>query len=116
MAMGLLICIGFVILVLVLLAAFYAISIFNGLVTLRNSIDKAWANIDVVLKERSDLIPNLVECVRGYKDYEKGVLEDVTRLRASMMSAQSPARRPRPATPSAQGSRRSSRSPRTIPS
>lgn len=93
MAFGLEICIGFVILVLILLAAFYAVSVFNGLVSLRNNIDKAWANIDVVLKERSDLIPNLVNTVKGYKNYEKSVLEDVTKLRAGMLSAQGPAQK-----------------------
>ncbi len=88
MAMGLVICAGFILLVLVLLAAFYAVSVFNGLVSLRNNIDKAWANIDVVLKQRYDLIPNLVAAVKGYKEYEKTVLKDLTRIRASMGSAQ----------------------------
>jgi LemA protein len=88
MAFGLSICVGFVLLVLLLLAAFYAVSVFNGLVSLRNSIDKAWANIDVLLKQRSDLIPNLVETVKGYMKYERQVLTDITALRASLTAAQ----------------------------
>ncbi|MBI5046191.1 LemA family protein [Candidatus Micrarchaeota archaeon] len=87
MALGLEICIGFVLVVLFLLAIFYVFSVFNGLISLRNAIDKAWANIDVLLKQRSDLIPNLVETVKGYKKYEKETLLEITRLRALMAGA-----------------------------
>jgi LemA protein len=80
--------VGFVVLVLFLLAVFYAFSVFNGLISLKNNIEKAWANIDVVLKQRNDLIPNLVEAVKGYMKYERTVLSDVTRLRTQMMAAQ----------------------------
>ncbi len=66
----------------------YLFYIYNRLITLRNNIDGAWSNIDVLLKQRSDLIPNLVETVKGYKKYEKQVLEDVTKMRTSMLSAQ----------------------------
>ncbi|VVB98536.1 LemA family protein [uncultured archaeon] len=95
MAFALEICAGFVFIVLFLLSSFYVVSIYNGLVTLRMNIDKSWANIDVVLKQRSDLIPNLVETVKGYMKYEKGVLSDITRLRAEMMGAQGPAAKAR---------------------
>lgn len=81
------ICVGFVILVLIFLAAFYAVSVFNGLISLRNNIDKAWSNIDVLLKKRFDLIPNLVETVKGYRDYEKTVMTDITKIRSSMMQS-----------------------------
>ncbi|MFN7990833.1 MAG: LemA family protein [Candidatus Micrarchaeia archaeon] len=84
-------CCGFFLVIFALLALFYVVSIYNGLINLRNNIDKAWANIDVLLKQRSDLIPNLVETVKGYKKYEKGLLEEITRLRTSMMGAQGPA-------------------------
>jgi LemA protein len=87
-ALALPICAGFVVLVLAVLAIFYIVSVFNGLITLRNNIDKAWANIDVLLKQRSDLIPNLVETVKGYMKYERKLLTDVTSLRASLMAAQ----------------------------
>lgn len=61
--------------------------IFNRLVVLRNRVDNAWAQIDVQLKRRSDLIPNLIETVKGYMKHEKEVLENVTRARASLMQA-----------------------------
>jgi LemA protein len=88
MVVGLDICVGFVLLALALLAAFYAVSVFNGLISLRNNIEKAWANIDVMLKQRYDLIPNLVEAVKGYKRYEKGLLSDLARIRALAGRAQ----------------------------
>jgi LemA protein len=83
-------CVGFFVVVCAILVLFYLVSIYNGLVTLRNNIDKAWANIDVLLKQRFDMIPNLVETVKGYAKYEKGVLEEVTKLRAALVSAGSP--------------------------
>ena len=73
-----------------MLGGVYVFSVYNGLVELRNNIEKSWANIDVVLKQRSDLIPNLVEAVKGYMKYEKGTLEGITKMRAAMMSAQTP--------------------------
>ncbi len=87
---------GFFVVVFILLALFYIVSVYNGLINLRNSIDKAWANIDVLLKQRSDLIPNLVETVKGYKAYERSVLEEIARLRTAMMSAEGPAAKARP--------------------
>jgi len=77
-----------VVLVLAILVLFYIITVFNGLITLRNNIDKALANIDVLLKQRTDLIPNLVETVKGYMKYERSMLEDIARLRTSMLGAQ----------------------------
>ncbi|VVC03144.1 LemA family protein [Candidatus Bilamarchaeum dharawalense] len=88
-------CVGFFVVVSILLVLFYIVSIFNGLISLKNNIDKSWANIDVVLKQRSDLIPNLVETVKGYAKYEKGVLEDLTKLRTAMMSATGPSEKAR---------------------
>ena len=82
------ICCGFIVVVAAFLAVFYAFSVYNGLISLKNNIEKAWANIDVLLKQRTDLIPNLVETVKGYMKYEKAVLTDITRLRTSMMLAQ----------------------------
>lgn len=63
------------------------ILIYNGLVTLRNRVNNAWSQIDVQLKRRYDLIPNLVEAVKGYMKHEKTVLEEVTKARASMAGA-----------------------------
>jgi len=68
----------------------YFLSIYNSLIFLRNQIDKAWANVDVLLKQRSDLIPNLVDAVKGYMKYEREVLTEITALRASLVSATGP--------------------------
>lgn len=80
--------VGFVILGIIVIVLFFVIAIYNGLISLRNNIDKAWANIDVLLKKRLDLIPNLVELVKGYATYERSVLEEITKIRASAMQAQ----------------------------
>lgn len=63
---------------------------YNSLVTLRNRVREAWSQIDVQLKRRSSLIPNLVEAVKGYVKHEKGVLEEVTKARTSLMNAKNP--------------------------
>jgi LemA protein len=65
-----------------------AIATYNRLVTLRNRINNAWSQIDVQLKRRFDLIPNLVEMVKGYAAHEKGIFENVTQARAAMTQAQ----------------------------
>ncbi len=65
-----------------------AVGIYNSLVTLRNRVENAWAQIEVHLKRRHNLIPNLVETVKGYAKHEKGVLENVTRARAAVMGAE----------------------------
>src|SRR5208337_2639975 len=65
----------------------YAIIIYNELVRLRNENDRAWANIDVLLKQRHDEVPNLVETVKGYMHHEKETLLAVTEARAAAMSA-----------------------------
>ncbi|MDE1856350.1 MAG: LemA family protein [Candidatus Micrarchaeota archaeon] len=62
------------------------IAIFNGFVSKRNRVQDAWAQIDVQLKRRYDLIPNLVATVKGYKEYEKGVLTQITKLRSSLIN------------------------------
>lgn len=61
---------------------------YNGLVTLRNRVDEAWSDITVQLKRRLDLIPNLVETVKGYAAHESGVFEEVTKARANALNAQ----------------------------
>ena len=69
--------------------AFWAVAIYNGLVTLRNRFKNAFAQIDVQLKRRYDLIPNLVEAVKGYLAHERQTLEAVTRARGEAVSAES---------------------------
>ncbi len=83
-------CLGAAGLVL-LVAVFAVIGIYNRLVTLRNRVDNAWSQIDVQLRRRYDLIPNLVETVKGYAAHEKETLERVIEARNSAMSAQGPA-------------------------
>lgn len=66
----------------------YVIIIFNSLVRLKNNIKKSWANIDVLLKQRNDELPNLVNAVKGYMKHEKGVLAELTNARTSILNAQ----------------------------
>lgn len=63
---------------------------YNSLITLRNRVREAWSQIDVQLKRRSSLIPNLVEAVKGYVKHEKGVLTEVTKARTALMDAKNP--------------------------
>jgi LemA protein len=70
-------------------AAIYAVIVYNGLVRLQNEIGRAWANIDVLLKQRHDEVPNLVACVKGYMDHERQTLEAVTQARAASINASS---------------------------
>ena len=63
---------------------------YNGLVTLKIRVDEAWSDITVQLKRRADLIPNLVNTVKGYAKHEKGVFEEVTEARAAVVNAKSP--------------------------
>jgi LemA protein len=67
----------------------YAVILYNGLVRLRNDNDRAWANIDVLLKQRHDEIPNLVETVKGYMQHEQQTLLAITQARAASMNAAS---------------------------
>ena len=81
---------GTAILVLILLAVVligYIVTIYNGLIKLKNNIKKSWANIDVLLKQRSDELPKLIETVKGYMKHEKGVLENLTNARTNFLNA-----------------------------
>ncbi|MFS8586341.1 MAG: LemA family protein [Acidimicrobiia bacterium] len=79
-----------VVIALVVLLALYIIVTYNGLVSLRNRIENAWAQIDVQLTRRYDLIPNLVETVKGYAAHERETLDAVIQARNAGMAAQSP--------------------------
>jgi LemA protein len=74
---------------LITAAAIYAVIIYNGLIRLQNEMGRAWANIDVLLKQRHDEIPNIVACVKGYTDHERQTLEAVTQARAASINASS---------------------------
>ena len=88
--------IGWVLLIAVVLLIVIAIGIYNGLVRLKVQVDNAWADIDVQLKRRYDLIPNLVETVKGYAGHEKGTLEAVINARNRAMTATGPATKRQP--------------------
>ena len=79
-----------VILVIVVVLIVAIIALYNNLVKLRNMVDNAWAQIDVQLQRRLDLIPNLVETVKGYATHERGTLDEVTQARSAVMSARTP--------------------------
>lgn len=78
-------------LVILVLLGVFVWALYNGLVTAKMRVDEAWSQIDVQLKRRADLIPNLVETVKGYAKHEKTVFEEVTKARSALMGAKSPA-------------------------
>jgi LemA protein len=80
-----------VVIVVVVLLLLFLVLLYNGLVQKRNRVGNAWAQIDVQLKRRHDLIPNLVETVKGYAAHERGTFEAVTQARAQAAGAQTPA-------------------------
>src|SRR5262245_13951661 len=82
---------GWIILGILVAIVVWLVAVYNGLVTLRQRCKQAFADIDVQLKQRHDLVPNLVETVKGYAAHEKGVFEEVTKARSAAMAAQGPA-------------------------
>lgn len=76
-----------IVLVVLAIVVFAGIGMYNGLITLKNRVDEAWSDIDVQLKRRYDLIPNLIETVKGYAAHEKEVFEKVTAARTAAMGA-----------------------------
>lgn len=82
---------GFLILlIIVAVVVIAAVGIYNGLIKLRNTSEQAWSDVDVQLKRRYDLVPNLVETVKGYASHEKETFEKVVQARNQAMSAQTP--------------------------
>jgi LemA protein len=80
-----------IVLAVIVVVILWAITIYNGLVSMRQRVNGAFADIDVQLKQRHDLIPNLVETVKGYAAHERGTLEEVVKARNAAVSAQGPA-------------------------
>ena len=80
-----------VILGIILVLGLLLVALYNRLVQQRNRVDNAWAQVEVQLKRRWDLIPNLVESVKGYAEHERGTFEAVTQARAAAQNAKTPA-------------------------
>lgn len=81
---------GWIVLIVLVVLAVWIFTVYNGLVAMRQRVDQAFADIDVQLKQRHDLIPNLVETVKGYAGHERGTLEDVVKARNAALTAQGP--------------------------
>lgn len=79
--------VGIVILVIAAILVLWGVGMYNGLIRLKNRVDEAWSDIDVQLKRRYDLIPNLINTVKGYAAHEKELFEKVTEARAKAMNA-----------------------------
>jgi len=79
--------IGLILIIIIAVGAIWLIAIYNGLIRLKNQVDEAWSDIEVQLKRRYDLIPNLVSTVKGYAGHEKEVFEKVTEARTRAMGA-----------------------------
>ena len=82
--------VGIIVAVVIIVILVVVIGLYNNLVKLRNRVDNAWAQIDVQLQRRQDLIPNLVETVKGYAGHESGTLQAVTEARAAVARATTP--------------------------
>jgi LemA protein len=82
---------GWIILAIIVVAALWLIMTYNGLVSLRQRCRQSFSDVDVQLKQRHDLVPNLVETVKGYASHERGTLEAVIKARNAAVSAQGPA-------------------------
>jgi LemA protein len=80
-----------ILLVVIVGAVLWAVSVYNGLVAMRQRVNQAFADIDVQLRQRHDLVPNLVETVKGYAAHERGTLDEVVKARNAAVSAQGPA-------------------------
>jgi LemA protein len=80
-----------IVLAIIVVAVIWAIGVYNGLVSMRQRVNQAFADIDVQLRQRHDLIPNLVETVKGYAGHERGTLDDVVKARNAAITAQGPA-------------------------
>ncbi len=80
-----------IVLAVIVVVVLWAIAVYNGLVSMRQRVNAAFADIDVQLRQRHDLVPNLVETVKGYAEHERGTLDEVVKARNAAVSAQGPA-------------------------
>lgn len=79
--------VAIIVIAIIVVLVIWVISMYNGLVTMRNRVSNGWAQVDVLLKQRADLIPNLVETVKGYAGHESNVFTQVTQARAGVIAA-----------------------------
>ena len=77
-----------IVLAVIVVVAVWAIAVYNGLISMRQRVNQAFADVDVQLKQRHDLVPNLVETVKGYAAHERGTLDEVVKARNAAVSAQ----------------------------
>jgi LemA protein len=82
--------VGYVVIAVVVLAVLYAIATYNRLVRQRNLVREGWSGIDVQLRRRADLVPNLVETVKGYAAHERGLFEEIAASRQQSLAAKAP--------------------------
>ncbi|MBI5390086.1 LemA family protein [Candidatus Woesearchaeota archaeon] len=87
MVWGIIAVVGVAILLVAIAFLGYFFTVYNALVQLKNNIQKAWSNIDVLLKQRADELPKLINSVKGYMKHEKGTLEDLTKARTAFLNA-----------------------------
>jgi LemA protein len=80
-----------IVIAVIVVIVLWAISVYNGLVTMRQRVNQAFADVDVQLRQRHDLVPNLVETVKGYAAHERGTLDEVIKARNTAVAAQGPA-------------------------
>jgi LemA protein len=80
-----------IVLAVIVVLVLWAVTVYNGLISMRQRVNQAFADIDVQLKQRHDLVPNLVETVKGYAAHERGTLDEVVKARNAAVSAQGPA-------------------------
>jgi LemA protein len=81
-----------IVLAVIVVLVLWAVTVYNGLISMRQRVNQAFADIDVQLKQRHDLVPNLVETVKGYAAHERGTLDEVVKARNAAVSAQGPLR------------------------
>jgi len=80
-----------IVLAVIVVLVLWAITVYNSLISMRQRVNQAFADVDVQLKQRHDLVPNLVETVKGYAAHERGTLDEVVKARNAAVSAQGPA-------------------------
>ena len=85
--------VGLILIIILAILILWIIMMYNGLIKLKNRVDEAWSDIDVQLKRRHDLIPNLINTVKGYATHEKELFEKVTSARTAAISAGTPAQK-----------------------